>query len=93
MTQTNPIGHLLRGVDKATVTPPVLSGATMPGRWAFGGWPGGAWTETILHDFTGQNGDGALPVASLALSSTGVLYGTTSAGGAAGKGTVFAVKP
>jgi uncharacterized repeat protein (TIGR03803 family) len=55
--------------------------------------PGGAWTETILHDFTGQNGDGGLPVASLALSSTGVLYGTTSAGGAAGKGTVFAVKP
>jgi hypothetical protein len=42
VTQTNPIGHLLRGVDKATVTPPVLSGATMPGRWAFGGWPGGA---------------------------------------------------
>ena len=39
VTQTNPIGHLLRGVDKATVTPPVLPGATMSGRWAFGDWP------------------------------------------------------
>jgi len=55
--------------------------------------PGGTWTETILHSFTDQNGDGATPVAALALSSTGVLYGTTSAGGTAGKGTVFAIVP
>jgi hypothetical protein len=55
--------------------------------------PGGAWTETVLHAFSGQEGDGAIPVAGLALSSTGVLYGTTSAGGAAGKGTVFAIAP
>ena len=53
--------------------------------------PGGAWTETVLHDFTDANGDGSMPVAGLALSSTGVLYGTTSAGGTAGKGTIFAV--
>ena len=55
--------------------------------------PGGAWTENVLHSFSGQNGDGAMPAAGLALSSTGVLYGTTPAGGTAGKGTVFAIKP
>jgi len=54
---------------------------------------GGTWTETVLHSFTGQDGDGATPVAALVMSSTGVLYGTTSAGGSAGKGTVFAVAP
>jgi uncharacterized repeat protein (TIGR03803 family) len=54
---------------------------------------GGAWTETVLHSFTGENGDGATPVAALVMSSTGVLYGTTSGGGTAGKGTVFAVAP
>jgi len=34
-----------------------------------------------------------MPVAGLALSPDGVLYGTTSAGGTAGKGTVFAIVP
>jgi uncharacterized repeat protein (TIGR03803 family) len=54
--------------------------------------PGGAWTENVLHVFSGQNGDGSQPVAGLALSSTGTLYGTTSDGGA-GAGTVFAIMP
>ncbi|MGA2742384.1 MAG: choice-of-anchor tandem repeat GloVer-containing protein [Bryobacteraceae bacterium] len=54
---------------------------------------GGAWTETVLHSFSGKNGDGAIPVAGLVLSSGGVLYGTTSAGGTAGKGTAFALQP
>jgi hypothetical protein len=55
--------------------------------------PGDAWTETVLHGFTDANGDGSTPVAPLVLSSTGVLYGTTTAGGTAGKGTIFAVAP
>jgi uncharacterized repeat protein (TIGR03803 family) len=55
--------------------------------------PGGAWTETILHSFSGQGGDGAIPLGALALSSSGVLYGTTSAGGTAGRGTVFSIVP
>ena len=55
--------------------------------------PGGAWTEKILHSFSGRHGDGSQPLAGLALSSTGVLYGTTSKGGTPGGGTVFAIKP
>jgi uncharacterized repeat protein (TIGR03803 family) len=55
--------------------------------------PGGAWTETILHSFTGQDGDGSVLIAGLKLSPSGTLYGTTSGGGNANKGTVFSVTP
>jgi uncharacterized repeat protein (TIGR03803 family) len=55
--------------------------------------PGGVWTETILHSFSGQDGDGAIPLGALTLSSSGVLYGTASQGGAAGRGTVFSLVP
>jgi len=54
---------------------------------------GGPWTETVLHSFTGQNGDGATPLAALVLGPSGVLYGTTSKGGTAERGAVFAVAP
>jgi hypothetical protein len=46
-------------------------------------------TGPILHNFTGQNGDGVDPSAGLTLASGGELYGTTSNGGSAGFGTVF----
>jgi uncharacterized repeat protein (TIGR03803 family) len=46
-----------------------------------------AQTMTVLHDFKGA--DGATPVASLVIDAQGVLYGTTSAGGKHGLGTVF----
>jgi hypothetical protein len=55
--------------------------------------PGGAWTETILHSFSGQNGDGSQPGPLFWSASTGVLYGPTRGGGAFGQGTIFAVKP
>jgi uncharacterized repeat protein (TIGR03803 family) len=55
--------------------------------------PGDDWTEKVLYAFSNQNGDGAYPTSSLALGPAGVLYGTTSAGGTAGLGTVFAIRP
>ena len=49
--------------------------------------PAGAQTYTVLHTFTGP--DGQNPVAGLTLDAAGNLYGAASNGGATGKGTVF----
>jgi uncharacterized repeat protein (TIGR03803 family) len=46
---------------------------------------------TVLHSFNGFLGDGAIPTAGLVQGSDGNLYGTTAAGGAHYKGTVFKV--
>jgi len=65
---------------------------------------GGRWAETVLYSFTGAPAacgttsnpacDGANPEAGLTLvSSSGVLYGTTFAGGTEGYGTVFSLTP
>jgi len=53
-----------------------------------------AQTFTILHSFAGfeVNGDGSDPVAGL-IQSGATLYGTASAGGVAGLGTVFGINP
>jgi len=53
---------------------------------------GGAWTETTLHKFGGNN-DGLSPVAGVIFGKRGALYGTTSGGGSSAAGTVFAVVP
>jgi uncharacterized repeat protein (TIGR03803 family) len=50
------------------------------------------WTETILHDFQKDVGDGYSPWASLIFDSFGNLYGTTENGGAQ-EGTVFELSP
>ena len=50
---------------------------------------GGKWTETVLHVFDWQSGDGFYPIAGLHLGPSGSLYGTTASGGNPGNGTVF----
>jgi len=54
--------------------------------------PGTNWTQTVIYSFQG-GADGANPVASLAVSKDGILYGTTENGGLTGNGTVFELKP
>jgi uncharacterized repeat protein (TIGR03803 family) len=57
---------------------------------------GGAWTETILHEFSNRP-DGAYPEGPLTFDSAGNLFGTTSDGGAGSGGylvgTVFELSP
>jgi uncharacterized repeat protein (TIGR03803 family) len=48
---------------------------------------------TLLHSFTGQPMDGAIPSAGLITDSAGNFYGTTESGGASGNGTVFKLSP
>jgi hypothetical protein len=74
-----------------------LYGTTQSGGASFAGTayalkppatPGGAWTEIPLHTFTGS--DGMSPTG-LVIGTGGVLYGTTTQGGAYGYGPVFAI--
>jgi len=46
----------------------------------------------VIHDFTG-GADGSLPYAGVTMDRAGNLYGTTSAGGKASRGSVFRLKP
>src|SRR5438046_997398 len=55
-----------------------------------------AWTETVLHSFTGS--DGAYPFGGVIVDKAGNLFGTTSQGGGGcrpqrGCGTVFELAP
>jgi len=53
---------------------------------------GTGWTQTILWNFCAGGGscaDGSQPTAPVIVDTSGNLYGTTSTGGANGKGTVF----
>jgi len=52
-----------------------------------------AQTLTVLHTFTGENGDGATPYAGMILDTEGNLYGTTEFGGEWGGGSVFKLAP
>ena len=49
--------------------------------------------ETVLYSFGSRQSDGADPEAGLAIDQAGNLYGTTTAGGSNGNGTVFMVAP
>lgn len=55
---------------------------------------GGAWTEQSIYAFKLGSADGHLPAfASLALTSTGVLYGVTIRGGTYDSGVLFQLTP
>jgi uncharacterized repeat protein (TIGR03803 family) len=75
-----------------------LYGTTVSGGTANGGTVfklDKAGKETILYNFTGENGagDGASPFGGLIGDSAGNLYGTTSYGGSLTWGTVFKLDP
>lgn len=60
----------------------------------------GAWTESVLYEFAGANGDGGSPQAGVVFDQAGNLYGTTFRGGTfnqictyLGCGTVFELSP
>ena len=52
----------------------------------------GKWREKVLYSF-GSGTDGTTPVSGVTLDAKGNLYGTASAGGAYGLGTVFKLAP
>ena len=52
--------------------------------------PGGAWTETILYNFTPTTAIGSVN-AGLAIGNDGALYGATGAYNMSGDGSVFAL--
>ncbi|MGH6840505.1 MAG: choice-of-anchor tandem repeat GloVer-containing protein [Methylocella sp.] len=58
--------------------------------------PATEWKEKVLYSFAGGHGDGAQPLAGLAINANGALFGTTSNGGkgpSPGFGTVFKLDP
>jgi uncharacterized repeat protein (TIGR03803 family) len=64
-----------------------VGGALFAAAALFAGSMVRAQTYTVLHSFTGA--DGAQPQGGVIQASDGYFYGTTSAGGASGEGTVF----
>jgi uncharacterized repeat protein (TIGR03803 family) len=53
--------------------------------------PDGTWTESVLHSFTGA--DGNAPQSALIFDAAGNLYSTTDGGGADQEGVVFKLTP
>src|ERR1017187_6134808 len=51
-----------------------------------------SWTENVIYQFTGDP-DGWSPNGKLVLDQAGNLYGTTTNGGAYGRGTVYELTP
>jgi uncharacterized repeat protein (TIGR03803 family) len=91
----NPVAGL--AIDKAgnlygTTTAGGSSGNGTVFKLAIPTVSGGEWTEEVLHSF-GTGTDGTIPVAGVTFDASGNLYGTTSAGGSYGYGTVFQLTP
>jgi uncharacterized repeat protein (TIGR03803 family) len=52
---------------------------------------GEAWTQTVIHSFTGADGSG--PGSPVAIDKDGNVYGTTPTGGKYGMGTLYLIQP
>lgn len=50
-------------------------------------------SETVIHHFPSESGDGSIPSTPLSADSAGNFYGTTGYGGAYGEGSVFELTP
>ena len=55
--------------------------------------PGKTWTQDVTYTFSGGPTDGAMPASQPIADASGTLYGTTSAGGTQGGGTVWTLAP
>lgn len=86
-----PAGSAAHGAVAIDAAGTVYGTTSQGGRHGFGTLY--AWSDAggyvVLHDFRGPPDDGATPLGSLVLDKHGVLWGTTSAGGANDAGTVF----
>src|SRR6266496_4680828 len=87
----NPQSHLLVDGSGNLYGTTRVGGVTNRG-FAFKLTPkvGGGWTETVIHDFGGDNLSGP---SDLVFDKTGNLYGTASDGGAFSGGAVFKLTP
>jgi uncharacterized repeat protein (TIGR03803 family) len=85
-----PQAALIKGVDGNFYGTTSAGGASGQGT-VFRLTPAGV--ETVLHSFAGGTTDGSGPYAALTQGVDGNFYGTTSAGGASGQGTVFRLTP
>ena len=54
---------------------------------------GQAWVLSPIYSFGSQQHDGTNPLARVIFGPDGLLYGTTTSGGADGAGTVFSLQP
>lgn len=97
--------HVFTGPDGSDPSGGLIhDGTTLYGETASGGaseWgavvalspaQGGGWTESVLHSFALSDPAGVQPYGHPTLDA-GVLYGTTSGGGAGSAGAVFALAP
>jgi uncharacterized repeat protein (TIGR03803 family) len=85
-----PYAGLVQATDGNFYGTTIKGGAHLEGT-VFKITPGG--TLTALHSFAGFPTDGSLPYAGLIQATNGNFYGTTIAGGAHNRGTVFKITP
>jgi uncharacterized repeat protein (TIGR03803 family) len=86
---SNPVAALIQGTD-GNFYGTTASGGLYGNGTVFQMTPTGVLT--VLHSFA-SGSDGSNPLAALIQGSDGNFYGTTSAGGTFGYGTVFSITP